>query len=51
MDENKLLNWSQISELLTGNRTQITANYNGKKYREDIKLLRFLVRSWINRVK
>lgn len=33
----KLINWSELSRLLTGNRTQITANYMGKRYKKKIE--------------
>lgn len=29
-----LINWSEVSRLLTNNRTAIRSDYNGKKYKE-----------------
>lgn len=31
---NKLINWSEVSRLLTNDRTAIRSDYSGKKYKE-----------------
>ena len=43
---NKLINWSEVSRLLTNDRTAIRADYNGKKYKRKIDLLKRLVDLW-----
>ena len=46
-DEEKILNWSEISRLLTGNRVQIRADYNGKKYKRAVSKLRGFIKIWL----
>lgn len=36
----KLINWSEISRLLTGDRTSIRSDYSGKKYKEVIHAIK-----------
>ena len=43
---NNLINWSEVSRLLTGNRTHIRSDYNGKKYKRKIDRLKFIVELW-----
>lgn len=45
-DIKKLINWSEVSRLLTGDRTQIRANYSGKKYKAKISHLLKSVEQW-----
>ena len=43
---NNLINWSEVSRLLTSDRTAIRSNYSGKMYKEvisDIKKLNKLI--------
>lgn len=49
-----LINWSEVSRLLTGDRVQIRADYNGKKYKEvttDIKKQEKLINDRIEEFK
>ena len=43
---NNLINWSEVSRMLTGDRTAIRSNYSGKKYKLKIERLKRLVRLW-----
>lgn len=42
----KFINWSEVSRELTGDRTQIRANYSGAKYKPQIDLLIKAVERW-----
>ncbi len=44
---NNLINWSEVSRLLTSDRTNIRADYNGKKYHRKIERLKKLVNLWV----
>ena len=44
---NNLINWSEVSRLLTSDRTSIRSNYNGKKYKRKIDRLKRLVDLWV----
>lgn len=46
-----LINWSEVSRELTGNRTQITSEYDGKKYKKQITGLKRLINFWIKWIK
>jgi hypothetical protein len=41
-----LINWSEVSRLLTNNRTAITADYAGKKYKRKVERLKMMARLW-----
>ena len=43
---NNLINWSEVSRLLTGDRTTIRSNYSGKKYKKKIDRLKKLIEVW-----
>lgn len=45
----KLINWSQVSRLLTNDRTAIRANYSGKKYKKVVNDLKAVVADWKKR--
>ena len=49
MNENDLINWSNVSRLLTGDRsrTQIKSNYLGKRYAKKVAGLIRLIRFWV----
>ncbi len=42
----KLINWSEVSRLLTNDRTAIRSDYSGKKYKEQVDQLKRLVKEW-----
>ena len=44
---NNLINWSEVSRLLTNDRTALRADYSGKKYKRKIDRLKLLIRLWI----
>jgi len=44
---NNLINWSEVSRQLTGDRTQIRADYSGKKYKRKIDRLKQIINLWI----
>jgi hypothetical protein len=44
---NNLINWSEVSRLLTNDRTHIRSDYNGKKYKRKIDRLKRLVDLWV----
>jgi len=44
---NNLINYSNVSRLLTNDRTQIRADYNGKKYKRKIDRLKLLIKLWV----
>jgi len=44
---NNLINWSEVSRLLTSDRTHISSDYNGKKYKRKIDRLKRLVKLWL----
>jgi len=44
---NTLINWSDVSRLLTSDRTSIRSDYNGKKYKRKIDRLKRLVDLWV----
>ena len=46
-DINTLINWSEVSRLLTNDRTAIRSDYNGKKYKRKIDRLKRLVDLWV----
>ena len=46
-DEEKITNWSEVSRILTGNRVQIRADYDGKKYNRAINKLKSFNRIWL----
>lgn len=45
---NKLINWSEVSRLLTpgGRRDQIKSNYKGKAYKVKVERLKKLIKLW-----
>lgn len=47
MDIDKLINWSEVSRLLTNERSQIRSGYSGKKYKKAIDRLRKLLALWV----
>lgn len=44
---NNLINWSEVSRLLTSDRTSIRSDYSGKKYKRKIDRLKRLVNLWV----
>jgi len=44
---NNLINWSEVSRLLTNDRTQIRSDYSGKKYKRKVSRLKQLIELWI----
>nr|AKH47498.1 hypothetical protein [uncultured marine virus] len=44
---NNLINYSEVSRLLTNDRTAIRSDYNGKKYKRKIDRLKRLVDIWV----
>ena len=42
-----LINWSEVSRLVTNDRTAIRSDYSGKKYKRKIDRLKRLVDLWI----
>ena len=42
-----LINWSEVSRLLTNDRTSIRSDYNGKKYKRKIDRLKKIIDLWI----
>jgi hypothetical protein len=42
----KLINWSALSEHLTGNKGNIRPNRIPEKYQEEVSLLQYYVNSW-----
>lgn len=44
-----MINWSQVSRILTGNRKQITSKYDGKKYRQPIEEIRTFEHTWLKK--
>ncbi len=44
---NNLINYSELSRFLTGDRTSIRSDYSGKKYKRKISRLKLLIRLWI----
>jgi hypothetical protein len=49
MNELDLINWSNVSRLLTNDksRTQIKSTYNGKRYAKKVAGLIRLIRFWV----
>jgi len=45
-DSTNLINWSEVSRLLTGNREQIRSTYPGKMYRDKVDRLKMLIKEW-----
>ena len=43
-----LINFSFFSKILTGHRTQITSNYNKKKYKSEVNYIRKFESDWFN---
>jgi len=48
MDQLDLINWSNVSRLLTNDhsRTQIKSTYSGKRYAKKVSALIRLIRFW-----
>ena len=46
-----LINWSEVSRLLTSDRTHIRADYSGKRYKKQIDELKNAVKEWEDKVK
>ena len=46
MNINKLINWCEVSETLTGKKTTIRQNKIPKKYKEKIDVLKGLIEYW-----
>lgn len=44
---NNLINWSEVSRLLTNDRTAIRGDYNGKKYKRKVERLKKLIELWV----
>jgi hypothetical protein len=44
---NNLINWSEVSRLLTSDRTSIRSDYSGKKYKRKTERLKRLVKLWV----
>ena len=44
---NNLINYSELSRLLTGDRTAIRSDYKGKKYARKINRLKWLIELWV----
>ena len=44
---NNLINWSEVSRLLTSDRTSIRSHYSGKKYKKKVDRLKKLVDLWV----
>ncbi len=42
-----LINWSEVSRLLTSDRTHIRSDYKGKKHKRKIDRLKRLVDLWV----
>ena len=42
-----LINWSEVSRLVTNDRTAIRSDYSGKKYKRKIDRLKKIIDSWI----
>lgn len=42
-----LINWSEVSRLLTSDRTRIRADYDGKKYKRKVDRLKKLIELWM----
>jgi len=42
-----LINWSEVSRLLTSDRTAIRSDYSGKRYKRKIDRLKRLVALWV----
>ena len=40
-EDKSLINWSEISRRVTGDRTQIRSDYSGKKYKSVMEVTRF----------
>ena len=49
LSELDLINWSNVSRLLTGDRsrTQIKSTYSGKRYEKKVAGLIRLIRFWV----
>jgi hypothetical protein len=49
MNELDIINWSNVSRLLTNekSRTQIKSTYNGKRYAKKVAGLIRLIRFWV----
>jgi len=41
-----LINWSEVSRLLTNDRTAIRADYSGKKYKRKVERLKRIIKLW-----
>ena len=48
---NKLINYSEASRMLTGDRTAIRSTYKGKKHKEAINKLKEFEKVWIEKYK
>ena len=46
---NKLINYSNASTMLTGDRTAIRSNYSGKKYKKAIQELIDFEKAWTDK--
>jgi hypothetical protein len=46
-----LINYSEASRMLTGDRTAIRSNYKGNKWKEAVNELKTFEREWIKKYK
>ena len=44
-----LVNWSKLSEEITGDRYRIRRDYNGKKYKKEYNQIKELIDNWLNK--
>ena len=49
MEQNKIINFSEVSEVLAGNKNTIRANRCNKQYEKPIKELVDFVSDWVTR--
>lgn len=45
---NDIINWSEVSRLLTGDRSKIRSTYSKGKYIFKIKVLKLIICWWVN---
>jgi len=44
---NNLINWTEVSRVLTSNPKQIRSDYSGKKYARQVNGLKRLIEFWV----
>jgi hypothetical protein len=49
MESNKIINYSEVSEVLTGNRSTIRSTRNSPTFSEPVKELVDFVAGWVDR--